>query len=828
MRVNSISVWMVAICLLCVGVVRAQVRAGTMLGGEVIVAEDAIPSEKYAAEEFKALVALMNNSGEAKAAKIYIGIEAVRKVDPKFEIADLGEEGLRIRVTRDAILIAGGQPRGTLYGVYEFFEKHLGYRFLTHDHTHVPSDVVTREIALGEHAFVPPFYFRWSFYNENATYPDFAARVRCNTTTRDEKLGGVTPQDLINHTFMRYINPEKYGKDHPEYFALVDGERKLTGTGGGPEPCVSNPEVIEIIANGVIADLDANPKMRNISVSQNDNDAYCRCEKCEEINQREGTPMGSNLALVNAVAERVARKHPEVKIGTLAYWYTRKAPKTIRPHKNIQIQLCSIEACTFHALNDPKCQRNREFAADLEEWEKICDDIWIWNYNTNFAAYDMPFPNLRGIGSTVEWFSKNNVRGVFMQANGSCLSGEFSDLRNYVISRCLWNPGEDSWKLTEEFCRLHYGKASDAILTHLKLIHDNSEATGVHPDCFPTNAELGLTADVAQKSFELFAEAMKVADDEVVRERVEKASITAYKALLATATQLHYEDRKVWFRLPHKTDEIADRYIELCRKHKLTHVGETRAAEEYFAELKKFGAGVPAEPLENDVWKIVVLPTENGKLSEMIHKPTGRDIAASTGRMTSRHHAHEEWGVVGYDHLKPVEFEARRDGQAVVMTKKLPDGETLERRIAFDPNRPEIVQFRTTLKNESAASKDYEFMVHPEYDPGTSDGEPDRFAVYSKDDAGWFVCNRDWNMDRGPDIDRLMSARGGVYGFFNHAAQFGVMQTYDPAKFSTQKLWWKPLRRQINLELKTNRVKLEPGERFEFGYDVEFITKPPL
>jgi len=67
--------------------------------------------------------------------------------------------------------------------------------------------------------------------------------------------------------------------------------------------------------------------VRNISVSQNDNSAYCHCEACEAVNTREGTPMGSHLALVNAVAEQVEKAFPNVKVGTLAYWYTRKAPK---------------------------------------------------------------------------------------------------------------------------------------------------------------------------------------------------------------------------------------------------------------------------------------------------------------------------------------------------------------------------------------------------------------------------------------------------------------------------------------------------------------------
>ena len=44
--------------------------------------------------------------------------------------------------------------------------------------------------------------------------------------------------------------------------------------GGGPEPCVTHPDVIEIVAQNVIKELEQNPDRQNISVSQNDNDKF--------------------------------------------------------------------------------------------------------------------------------------------------------------------------------------------------------------------------------------------------------------------------------------------------------------------------------------------------------------------------------------------------------------------------------------------------------------------------------------------------------------------------------------------------------------------------
>jgi hypothetical protein len=41
----------------------------------------------------------------------------------------------------------------------------------------------------------------------------------------------------------------------------------------------------------------------------------------------------------------------------------------------------------------------------MNVWGRICDDIWIWNYNTNFRYYDLPFANLRVISSNIRYFA---------------------------------------------------------------------------------------------------------------------------------------------------------------------------------------------------------------------------------------------------------------------------------------------------------------------------------------------------------------------------------------------------------------------------------------
>ena len=540
----------------------------------ITVSDDATASERYAAEEFQnwfnqatgLTLRLVTAQDNANADSGQIVIRA---------LTTLGDEDIQITVESGRVQIHGGVPRGVLYAVYQFLEELVGIRFLTAEHTHIP-DASALQIPCGSYTYSPPFSFRWSYYRENSENPAFAAKRKVNTVTDAENLGGKTQQQLINHSFHALVPYNTYGESHPEYYALVDGKRDTNTHGGGPQLCVTNPEVIEVAAASAIQQLTERPEATNISVSQADTAAYCRCETCETLNAAEGTPMGSQLTFVNAVAERVEKVHPHVKVGTLAYWYTRKPPETVTPRHNVQIQLCSIECCTLHAIDNPDCEQNRAFCQDTNEWGKICDDIWIWNYNTNFRAYDLPFPNLRSIAPNVRYFLNNNAKGVFMQANGNGLTGEFSDLRNYLISHLIWNPHLDAETLLNEFVNLHYESASPPILAYIAFLHDNVEAKGLHPRCFPTPEDVGLDAESAQTIFDYFQQALALVDKPEIRARVEKASIAAYKAMLVAGGDTEPQKRRV----------LIDEYIALCERYNMSHAAEQQAAEAYFKELR--------------------------------------------------------------------------------------------------------------------------------------------------------------------------------------------------------------------------------------------------
>jgi hypothetical protein len=505
----------------------------------VVVAADAPPAEKRAAEELRDALAEATGArpdivAEAPAGRpaITIGEASGLKTD------GLGDEDFIIRAADGRVAIAGGSPRGTLYGVYSFLEDEYGVRYLAADCASIPRADQGKTIADGERAFHPRFAWRYSYYKANHDHPELAARLRNNAVALGPELGGRTAWSLISHTVANWIPVAKLGGEHPEFFSLVDGKRRADMKDdhfekGGTQPCFTNPEVKRRIIAAVLAQLERDGQTDGVvSISQNDNMQYCRCPDCAAIDEREGTHMGSLLALLNEAGEAVAKVRPGVSVGTLAYQHTRKPPKSMKPGPNVAIQLCSIEACQIHALDDSSCEQNRAFCSDLDGWCAISDKVYVWNYNVDFSSYNLPCPNIEIIGANVKYLARNGVRGVFMQAAGDGRDTELCDLRNYLISRMLWDPTLDPARIVDEFADRYYGAAADDVKAYIRLICETPREKGIHRHCFGTAADYGYDDDLGREALALLERGMSKAETPAIRDRVEKLTIGPRTILL--------------------------------------------------------------------------------------------------------------------------------------------------------------------------------------------------------------------------------------------------------------------------------------------------------
>ena len=370
-------------------------------------------------------------------------------------------DGFRYYGSNDKdIVFEAPNEQAAVYAVYDFLERCCGCRYYTAREERLPFNAnLTVCVPLRE--CLPALQYREIHYRDFFD-PVFAEKHKMTPCSAKDEVWG-----FWCHSFQELCPPEVYFEDHPEYFSLYEGKR----VGEHAQLCLSNPDVLDVVVKNLRKAMEKKPQCRFWSVSQNDNNAYCSCPKCRAINEREGSPMGSVLEFVN----KVAAHFPDKTISTLAYWYTRKPPKTVRPAKNVHIMLCNIEANRGLPIEtDAQSAGSRE---ELLGWKEICENISLWDYCIQFRNLVSPFPNLRVIPENIRFFVKNNVKLLFSQANRE-YEGEFSALRGYLLAKCMWEPDIDAEAVIRDFCHGYYGPAAEPILTYIRESTDAMEASG--------------------------------------------------------------------------------------------------------------------------------------------------------------------------------------------------------------------------------------------------------------------------------------------------------------------------------------------------------------
>jgi hypothetical protein len=454
---------------------------------QIVLADDASPSTRHGAEELQAFLQqmtgaklpILSDRQPLGPHEIILGDNAhLRALGVAVDLPSLGPEGYVIRTVGDHLVIAGGALRGNMYGVYGLLEDHLGCRWFSPGVSRIPKKP---RLTIGpiDDRQVPALEYREPYVSD-CFDADWCARNRMNSgiAALDERHGGkvVFGRGFFAHTFNRLVPPEKYFAQHPQYFSMIFGRRQRDRS----QLCCVNPEVIRICTDEIRRAMRRQPKATVFSVSQNDWAGYCECPGCRALARREGSQMGPVLQLVNRVAEGVEREFPDKIIETLAYQWSRRAPKTIRPRKNVVVRLCSIECCFSHPMQTCDCRENREFRDDLTAWSKITPRLWVWDYATDFRNYLLPFPNQRARVQNVRYYVAHNVKGLFEQDTCNTLDGELSALGGYLTAKCLWNPNCDANRATAEFLDGYYGRAAGPIREYLDLIHDYAETKNVH------------------------------------------------------------------------------------------------------------------------------------------------------------------------------------------------------------------------------------------------------------------------------------------------------------------------------------------------------------
>lgn len=445
---------------------------------------------------------------------------------------ELKEDGFRLRVVGDELRIGAAAERGgPLYGVCELLERFGGCRWYSSWCSRIPRlDRMCVPADLDE-THEPAFAMRQTWWYDLLEHHEFAARLRMNTHQwgrMEPKYGGERFRfggGLFScHTFEKLVPIERYGKEHPEYFAYRDGKRR--NIPDGPiwwyaQLCLTNPDVLELVTRKVLEHIRADPKARFYGVSQNDNPFYCQCEKCAAVDAEEGSHAGTVVRFVNAVAERVEQEFPDVTIETLAYQFSRRPPQKTRLRKNVIPCLCTIECDFARPIAESPNEENRSFLEDIRTWGKMTDGLYVWDYTTDFEHYPMPFANVYSLQDNIRLFRKNGVKCLFSQGAHQGRHADFAELKAWLLAKWMWSPDLPVKGLLDDFFAGYYGKGAPFVREYFEELHRRQRDWSSDPK-HPLTIKLGpelpsLSDEFLQRAVGLFQKAQAAVKDDPVR-----------------------------------------------------------------------------------------------------------------------------------------------------------------------------------------------------------------------------------------------------------------------------------------------------------------------
>lgn len=481
--------------------------------------------------------------------------------------------GYEIKADGKNISITGSTLQYTVRGVYGFLEKYCGVNCYTSKLTVYKQNGIT--LPPKEGYVYTPFF---EFTDTDWISPKDGEYSLFNGFNSDEyreipaELGGTVDyiSRMAHSLATQFCSRDTYFEEHPEYFALRGGKRKNS------QLCLTNPDVLKIVTDEVFALLeekhDPDADLQIISLTQDDNFNFCRCDKCKAVDRKYGSHAGSMLEFVNAVAREVkAAGYDNVAIDTFAYQYTRKVPTGIVPEDNVIVRLCSIECCFSHPFDEADCKANAAFLADLEGWSKICDRMYIWDYCTDFTNYVGLFPDLGVLQRDIQLFYEHNVKGIYEEGNysGREIDTEFGELRAYMIGKLMQDPYCDITAVRNDFLDNYYGAGGEHIAAFLDIITE--DAPEKHMGIYhPMGDTLSLSKAQIKECDALWEQAKNAAEGE------------------AKTNVIHSELSWRYWKMKNHASEFSSLFGRKAEKQKLTD--EINAASVVWAEFDGYRA----------------------------------------------------------------------------------------------------------------------------------------------------------------------------------------------------------------------------------------------
>lgn len=592
----------------------------------VVVPENPSPTVEYAAKELTehiekavgvSLPVLMENEQVAEEIRIFLGpTEAARECG--FEPEKLSPDTFIQRTIDSDIFILGcDDPQakpldeknscsGTLFGVYDLLEEHLGVRWLWPGELGTVIPRQTRvQIPELDKQISPALQFRRFRYGRIKSAlrrydPDikrlafsqeglenYARDLR--VYLRRHRMGLSEPKPPVGHYFSGWWR--RYGEEHPEWFMMnQDGRR------GDSDPqarhvsmCVSNQDLQQYIVEEA---WDGGDILR---LGGTDKQVFCQCDDCREWDgpqpqepPRFAAELYDPLVVSDryarfwkAIREAAAEKNPDVLVTTFLYWNYLPAPQEVSElHENIYGEFVpwGEDRIAYFPMSEEAYEWLRE------QWLGWHQTGMTMAYRPNYfhGGYVMPHISTWQSGRFLQFAYRHGMIGVDFDS----LLGHWATKGPmlYMHMRLFVDPSKDIETIRADYFD-GFGPAAEAVEKYFDYWEDYSAERPGGSLYFPTRVHEAYPSEVFEKPQEILGEAEntireKSSDEQtdVYLERVEFLAAGLEHARLAARgwglaqddSLVQDNDREALI----KAGEVLRELIEFRREHEHLYIAD--------------------------------------------------------------------------------------------------------------------------------------------------------------------------------------------------------------------------------------------------------------
>lgn len=378
--------------------------------------------------------------------------------DVQFGSGPFAREEYLLRSTPEGLYLLGATEMAVSHAVWDLLYR-LGHRqFFPGETWEVVPRNADLEIAIDHHA-KPSFYARRIWYNWGFWgYNEQPYRTWCQ---RNRAVQGFVLNSGHAYEAILAANREAF-EQHPEYLALVDGER--ADFGGDTKFCISNPGLRKLVVEDAVRRVKANPTLDSISMDPSDGGNWCECEKCKEL----GGVSTRVVTLANEVAEAINQLDlGEKYVGMYAY-NRHSAPPEIDVHPKVIPSATTAfigGGLTFDQVVDGWQARK----AQMGTYDYLSVVDWDWNLPRGAKA-----SRPRDLAQFLPALHAKGVR-FYDAESGDCWGP--CGLGYYVAGRVLWdiNEAERVEEIIDDFLHNAFGQAAEPMREFYHLINEDRQ-----------------------------------------------------------------------------------------------------------------------------------------------------------------------------------------------------------------------------------------------------------------------------------------------------------------------------------------------------------------